>query len=138
MQENSNKFSDSMTAIMIGGAITCIGIIILAYYKPALFSQDKEIIPICVILSCICAYLAYYFRGWATKCPICGKHHAMKFASKNLVSQNTAAVIKKVTKNGSTVKNLVNETTSTYHIYRECKYCGGKDYLVNIEKKTQD
>ena len=80
---------------------------------------------------------------YSRKCPKCSKWNAMKNIGSEIVDEK-ASTIKRQSRvkdsNGKVIRTedvYVPATTTTYKMWRKCKYCGFENYKIKT-KKTEN
>jgi CHAT domain-containing protein len=94
-----------------------------------------------IILIIVIVFICIIVRMYRRKCRQCKKWNAMKRVRKELVDEKPSTIVKNRTKkNGKgevicTYQVDVPATTYHYHIHRQCKHCGYKDYKTKSETR---
>jgi hypothetical protein len=103
-----------------------------------LTTKDKTILWAIVIFILVILITRYRYKR---KCRNCGKWNAMKKINTECVNEQASSIVEKRQKKDSTGKVIstweesIPATVYTYHIHRQCKHCGYKDYLEKTKKR---
>lgn len=139
MQETKSKFSENCRNLSVTCSVCSFGLAALAYFWPQGFGKELGLpgeFYGFLLMAIALVGVAVFFHGQYSKCPNCGKKHAMIVQSKNFISESSDIVKKGEYYSGSKkVRQYARETKQWFHIHRKCKYCGTEDYLVRTEKK---